>query len=311
MSDSYLKCIENSEKVSWSIEELVPDDYKFDFKKSFLPGSLTFENKLPFLSTQEKLHLNHIRSASYMNLFGFVEEFITAFMIRIAADSSFEENFRLRALLRFSEEEVKHQMLFNKYVSLFNKNFPTRCEFLSGADDVANVILSNSKLSVLFITYHIEIMTQQHYLETVKDDTSLDESFSFILKKHWQEEAQHAKLDLYEIHRVARDSASEEISSSINDYFNIIDAFIGLLMKQTEMDLESLQRCANRKFSDDEKALFMKVQHYSYIYDFIIYGIKNPTLQAEINSIFPGGKDLLNTKINSIENLELEKKNAA
>jgi hypothetical protein len=310
MSDAYMKCIESSEQVSWSISELIPENFKLDFSRNFLPQSLTFENKLSFLSAQEKLHLNHIRSASYMNIFGFVEEYITAFMVRLASESSFDENSRLRALLRFSEEEVKHQMMFNKYVQLFNNSFPIHCEFLSGADEVANIILSNSKLSVLFLTYHIEVMTQQHYLESVKDDSTLDEHFSFILKKHWQEESQHAKIDRYEIIRVAKELNHSEIADALNDYFNVLGAFSGLMQKQVWMDLDSLQKCSQRTLSSAQQDAFVRIQHYSYVYDFILYGLKNQMFQEGLKAILPDGINLLNRKIKSLERPDLERVDA-
>ena len=38
-------------------------------------------------------------------------------------------------------------------------------------------------------------MTQLHYLDSVKDDGDLDPLFKSLLRHHWMEEAQHAKLD--------------------------------------------------------------------------------------------------------------------
>jgi len=38
-------------------------------------------------------------------------------------------------------------------------------------------------------------MSQGHYLGSVKDNQDLDPQFKSLLKHHWIEEAQHARLD--------------------------------------------------------------------------------------------------------------------
>lgn len=311
MKAKYLECIKNSEKVSWRIEDLITPDYRFDFGKRFLPQAMTPEKKLPFLSEPERLDLNHVSSASYINLFAFVEEYITAFMVRLASEETLGNNERLRALLRFSEEEVKHQTLFTRYVELFNKQFKTDCQFLSNADEVANIILSNSELGVLLLTYHLEIITQQHYIESIRDNQSLDENFSLILKKHWQEEAQHAKLDLYELQRLSKQCSEEEFLRSMAEYFNIVEAFTGLLRKQAELDFDSLSSCSNRVWQPHEKRNFLQAQHGSYFNNFILMGLKNEVFRAEIKALCPSAMAFFDEKINSLEGAVIRGFNAA
>ena len=58
---------------------------------------------------------------------------------------------------------------------------------------------------------HIEWMTQRHYMDSVKDDQSLDPQFKSLLKHHWMEEAQHAKLDTLMVEALAEGRSAREI----------------------------------------------------------------------------------------------------
>src|SRR5215467_10638834 len=109
---TYQKCIETSERVNWTINGVLSGG--FDFKRRFLPETLAQVNDLGDLSDAEKLKLNQIRGLTYAHLFGFVEEFIVRELISLASRYPGEQAVERRAILRFAEEEVKHQLLFEK-----------------------------------------------------------------------------------------------------------------------------------------------------------------------------------------------------
>ena len=56
-------------------------------------------------------------------------------------------------------------------------------------------VLRHDPLAVALVILMIEWMTQQHYLGSIRDDGDLDPLFKSLMKHHWMEEAQHAKLD--------------------------------------------------------------------------------------------------------------------
>ena len=66
-------------------------------------------------------------------------------------------------------------------------------------------ILDHSPARRLPATLQIEWMTQKHYLESVKDNAAegLDPLFCSLLKHHWIEESQHAKLDTLVVDEIA------------------------------------------------------------------------------------------------------------
>jgi hypothetical protein len=281
----YKNAIEDAEKINWRINDILPNETILDFSAPFLPESLTRESQLNFLSTNEKKTLNLIRGTSYLNLFAFVEEYISSLTTYIAANSVGDDKYRLRALLKFSEEEVKHQTLFLNFVAMFKDQFESDCTFLNNAEDVANIILSHSELSVLILTYHLELITQKHYVDSVKSDVECSKLFKDILHKHWLEESQHAKLDLYEIKRISSDIASKEFLLSLKEYFLILESFCSVMKVQVEMNLSSLENCLNKEFSKQEKELFIHDQLFSYIHNFILLGLENKTFRQEMESI--------------------------
>lgn len=308
-SQKYIKCIESSENVFWKLRDLLPDDFKISLNQMLIPSSLTKENELEFLTKEQKLDLNHIWASTYFHLFAYVEEYITLLTLNLATDSTFIENYKMRAYLKFSEEEVKHQMLFRNYIKKFSKVFKTKCHYIDGEKEVASTILSNSKLGVLLLTYHLELVTQQHYLESISKESkreALDKKFCEILKCHWREEVQHAKLDLYKIKEIVSSSTKEEIDLAFQEYFNILDSFSSILYQQAFLNLTTISNISYQdtlSFTPEQRDHFIKIQHLAYIDSFIIMGIKNKTFSHELELLIPGSKSRLTKK-----QVELESK---
>jgi hypothetical protein len=71
------------------------------------------------------------------HIFAFVEEFIIPMVTQTALEDIHGEEVRLRSLLRFAEEELKHQELFRRSMALFDQGFGARCGLILGREDVA------------------------------------------------------------------------------------------------------------------------------------------------------------------------------
>jgi hypothetical protein len=166
----YASCIRNSEKVSWKLDEVFPLDTKLDFSRPFLPAALAGKGALSFLDEGDKKKLNQITGNAYLNLFQFVEEYILAMSVQHAQAEMFGDHDAIRALCRFAEEEAKHQALFWRYRAAFDRDVGKPCGVLGEAAAVAGVILGKSPIAVTIVTCHLELMTQQHYTECVRDD---------------------------------------------------------------------------------------------------------------------------------------------
>jgi hypothetical protein len=285
----YATCVRNSEKVSWKLDEVLPTSTKLDFSRPFLPSMFSGESRIPILNAAEGLKLNQITGNSYMNLFQFVEEYIIATAVDHAQAEMYGDHDAIRALLRFGEEEIKHQQLFHRYIKLFAESFGTPCKVLDNAAEIAAVILSKSPIAVMLITLHLEIMTQAHYTESVRDNAGVDPLFASLLKHHWLEEAQHARIDALELDKLLDAATPEAITQGFDHYLELCQAVAGLLGVQTELDIDSLSRATGRKFSDDEKAAIRTAQHTAYRNTFLISGMTNQQFVGIINKISADG----------------------
>jgi hypothetical protein len=275
LSYDYATCIRNSEKVSWKIEDVIPAGTELDFSRPFLPNALSGEHRLTELSDVERLKLNHITGAAYLNLFGFVEEYIVATVVQHVQAEMHGDHEALRALMRFAEEELKHQELFTRYVSAFKAKFGTPVGVLDNAAEVAGVVLSKSPIAVMIMTLHLELMTQEHYTESVRENTSLDPLFCSLLKHHWLEESQHARLDALELDKLLDTATPEAIDQAFTDFFDLIDAVDGLLGMQAKMDVDSLAHAAGRTFTSEQGERIAAAQHAAYRNTFIVMGLRN------------------------------------
>jgi len=282
----YASCVRNSEKVNWKLDDVMPLGTRLDFTRPFLPTALTGRGDLAFLSAQQSLQLNHITANAYLNLFAFVEEYIIAVAVNHAHAEMFGDHDAIRALVRFADEEVKHQALFKRYVDAFQREFGHPCGVLGSAADVANVILSKSPIAVMLVTLHLEIMTQAHYVECMKDDAQLDPFFVNLLRYHWMEESQHARIDALELDKMA-DASSEDVRArAFADYLEIGGAFDGLLKAQAEMDVRSLARALGRTFNADEVTQIAASQHAGYRYTFLVAGMRHKTFVDTVRVVF-------------------------
>src|SRR5215471_115688 len=263
--------IHTSEQVAWTIESVLKPDARFDLKRPFLPDSLANVAKISCLNDAERLTLNQIRGHAYLYLFSFVEEYIIATAVRHSTAEVFGDHTALRALLRFAEEEVKHQEMFRRACRMLTDAFGLLRDVLPNPQAVAEVILSHKPMAVLLITLHLEIMTQHHFVESFRRGAAdeLDPLFRQMLRHHWLEEAQHAKIDILELRKLAADATPELREQSVDDYIKIVGALDGLLTQQAKNDIATLGRVLGREFTEAEQREMLDAQAGAYRRTFV------------------------------------------
>ena len=285
----YPSILQTSERINWKLEDVIGGQ-TFDFSRPFLPDSLAGVGAIRCLDPKETLRLNHIRAFTYLSLFGLVEEYIVPSVLDHVRGRSPEGHGR-RALLRFAEEEAKHIDLFQWFVREFKSGFDTDCGVIGPAAEIASAILAHSPLGVFLTTLHIEWFTQRHYVESVKDNASekLDPLFCSLLKHHWMEESQHAKLDTLVVDEIASSLGPKEIEKGIDDYMDIGKLLDGGLQAQVRMDLESLQKAVGRKLGAAERAEIEAAQLKSYRWTFLLSGMTHPNFDRSLRELSVDG----------------------
>ena len=277
-------------QVNWQVKDIIGGEKTLDFRKSFLPEVWVDADALDFLSEKEKLVVNHIRSHSYLYLFGFVEEYIVPFVVEhVQGRIHHAAPEELRALLHFAEEEVKHIELFNRFCQEFRSGFGSQCDVLGSPEKVAAAILSKSPLGAGLSILHIEWMTLLHYVSSVRDNVDIDPQFGSLLRHHWLEESQHAKLDTMIIEAIAQPLGEREIQEGIDDYLAIGGILDGGLAAQTEMDMASFSTATGRVLSEVEAERYRQVQQRAYRKTFLTSGMRHDKFQSILATISPEG----------------------
>ena len=227
----------------------------------------------------------------YCHIFAFVEEFIIPTVTEEVMKDVYGDEVRARSLLRFAEEELKHQELFRKSVELFGQGFGSECGLIPGREEVAKVVRSKSKLAVMILTAIIEWFTQLHYIEHVRDDSDLDGLFRDILRFHWMEEAQHAKLDTLLIGEVAEHLTLEERETAIDEVLELGGAIDGLLAQQIGLNIEALEKVTGRTFTAAEKEEITTKTQRAWRWTFLVSGLEHPNVVkaiGELTTLGPG-----------------------
>jgi hypothetical protein len=281
---SYPDVLANSKKVAWT-EDDVLSGRKFDLKKRFLPNSLSGVDGISFLSEDEKRQLNQIMGNAYLHLFAFVEEFIVPTATEASMENPYGDEVRQRSLVRFSEEELKHQALFRRSIALFNEQFGITPELIPGREAVAGVVRSRSKLAVLLLIDIIEWFVQVHYTEHVLDKTELDGLFRDLLKYHWLDEAQHAKIDTMLIAETVEGMPMAEREAAIDEVIELGGALDGLLQQQIAMNIDALEAVTGRVFTEAERDEITAETLKAWRYTFLVSGLEHPNVVKLVEEI--------------------------
>lgn len=281
----YAKCIEVSKRVSWDIEKDVIRGREFDMTQKFLPDTLSFVEEMENLDDYEKRFLSQIQGRTYANIFGLVERFINTKILEIGQDYIFGDQVALEALVRFSQEELKHQELFRKIDQMCGNVMPEGYTFVPNPNDVAQAVLSKSTWAVLALTFDIELFSQSHYRDSIDPMDNLSPLWKDVFLYHWKEESQHAILDELEWVRHDETITPEERDQGVTEFIELVGAVDGILQGQAKADTEYFVSATDRTINDDEKADIEKDVLKAYRYQYIFSGASHPHFGKVLGSM--------------------------
>jgi hypothetical protein len=285
---SYPEILQTSLKVSWTEREVL-DGRDFDYSRRFLPNRLSGTDGIGCLNEREKLKLNQIMGNAYCHLFGYVEEYIIPQALEAAQRDIWGDESRLRTLLLFAEDESKHQALFQRSNQIFEEGFGVSCGLIPAREEVARVVLSKSRLCSYLLTSMIEWMTQMHYVEHVKDRSELDGLFRDLVRYHWMDEAQHAKIDTLLIDEIVREVSEDDRETAIDELLELGGAIDGLLSQQADLDLESLEKAIGRTLSAKDREEIKRHTHRAYRWTFLVSGLEHPKFVQIVSELTERG----------------------
>ena len=271
----YARCIEASKKVRWDIDRDVIRGRKFDFTKKFLPDRLAQMAGFGFATPGEKRFLSQIQGRTYANMFGLVERYIGAKLTDLQKANALGDQVVFESLVRFTDEELKHQELFRRLEVMMAPGMPAGYTFAADPNEVAQAVLSKSDWAVLALTCHIELFTLDHYRQSIDKDAEVSELWKDVFLFHMKEESQHAILDEMEWQRENAGITDAQREKAVGDLIDLVAAVDGILQMQSAADAGYFMANVSRDFSRDEAQALRASLLRAYRWQYIVSGVQN------------------------------------
>jgi len=285
VSQRYAKCVAASKRIRWDIDNDVFRGRRFDFSRKFLPDGLSRVTDLAFLRPDEMRFMSQIQGRTYANIFGLVERYIGAKTLELSRDHWFGDQAALEALVRFTDEELKHQEMFRRLERMAAEGMPPGYEFLPKPNEVAGAVLSKCTWAVLGLTLDIEIFTQAHYRSSIEPDANLSELWKDVFLFHWKEESQHAILDELEWRREDAKLSAAQREMAVDDLIQLVAAVDGMLQVQAGADAKYFAEAAGRSFKPAERDAIHDVMLKAYRWQYIVSGVQEPRFMEALKSL--------------------------
>jgi hypothetical protein len=284
-TNRYARCVQVSKRVRWDVEHDVIRGRGLDAAHKFLPDGLSLADAFTTLSTDEKRFVSQIQGRTYANIFGLVERFINAKVLELSEEHWFGDQVALEALVRFSDEELKHQALFRRIDTMIGDVLPAGYRFDVDPNGVAHAVLGKSTWAVLALTLDIELFTQLHYRQSIEPDTELSELFKDVFLYHWKEESQHAILDELEWVRHDAGLTAAQRDRAVDEFIELVAAVDGILQVQAKADAGYFMATCGRAVAPTEaraiEAAFLKAYRWQYIHS----GAQHPHFGKVLSSL--------------------------
>jgi hypothetical protein len=272
----YAKCIDASKRVRWDIDADVIRGRRFDFGRTFLPDGLSRVSDLPFLDATEQRLLSQVQGRTYANMFALVERFIGAKTLELAEGHRLGDQVALEALVRLTDEELKHQALFRRLDAMAAQQMAPGYRFVPDANHVAQAVLSKSTWAVLALTLDIELFSLAHYRSSIDPETALCPLWKDVFLFHWKEESQHAILDELEWRRVHAGLSEAEREQGVDDLIALVGAVDQICQSQAAADADYFLMHAGRDLIGAQQAAVRDTLLAAYRWQYIASGAQEP-----------------------------------
>ncbi|MGW8183502.1 MAG: hypothetical protein ACWGMT_06055 [Burkholderiales bacterium] len=281
----YAKCVEVSKRVRWDIDRDVIRGRKFDFSKKFLPDALSHIGGLEFLTAEQRRFLSQIQGRTYANMFGLVERFIGPKILEVSREHWLGDQTAFEALVRFTDEELKHQELFRRIERLAAEQMPAGYSFVPQPNEVAAAVLGKSTWAVLALTCHIELFVLNHYRQSIDPDTELSALYKDVFLYHAREESQHAILDELEWRRENANLSAAERDRAVDDLIELVAAVDGILQAQAKSDAAYFIAQCEARFTGEQVERINAAVLKAYRWQYIVSGVQDPRFSGILGDL--------------------------
>ena len=284
----YAKCVEVSKRIRWDTDRDVIRGRQFDFGMTFLPDGLSQVARLPFLNADERRFYSQVQGRTYANMFALVERFIGAKVLEISRGHWLGDQVALEALVRLTDEELKHQELFRRLETMMAPGMPAGYRFLPQPNDVAQAVLAASTWAVLALVCDIELFSQAHYRSSIDAQTQIDPLWKDVFLFHWKEESQHAIVDEMEWLREDQTLGEAQRDRAVDELIGLVGAVDGIVQMQARADAEYFTqagRDAGRSFDGAQAHAIGQALLAAYRWQYIVSGVQDPRFLELLGSM--------------------------
>lgn len=278
-SARYARCVQVSKRVRWDIDSDVIRGRDFDHDRTFLPPGLSLVDALDFLDEGERRFFSQVQGRTYAWMFGLVERFIGAKMLQTSGQHWLGDQRALEALVRFSDEEIKHQELFRRLETLMDARMPAGHAKVAEPNAVALAVLGRRSWAVLALILSIELMSQRHYEESIAPRMDLCPLWKDVFLFHWREESQHSIVDELEWQAEHERIGEEEREAAVDDLIALVGAVDDILRAQADADAAYFLSGCARPFGRRQRDRVAGVLRGAYRWQYIVSGVQHPRFE--------------------------------
>jgi hypothetical protein len=281
---TYEKALAASLRAQWKLDEVLPPEQELDFSRNFLPDRLAGTDLKHWWKPEQRRTLNQICAYQYLFQFELFEEFVVPFVAgQVATGAEGNASAKRAALLNFADEEKKHIDLFKRYRQAFDRGFPVPCKVPEPElIKLPEMMRRAHPLAAALYVLMFEWMSQSHYVESVRV-ADIDPLFASLLKHHWIEEAQHAKLDTLIVDDLVSQTSAADLQRSLSHIFELFK-FISIALRiQAAFNVDTFERAT--KLVPPNRPQLIAHLHRAAVWAFIGCGMGHPRFQATLQAI--------------------------
>lgn len=281
----YARAIENSKRVRWEIDRDLIRGRRFDYAKTFMPAGLSLIDELEFLDANDRRLLSQVQGRTYTYLFGLVERYIGIKTMELSQSHAFGDQVAAEAMVRMTDEELKHQELFRRLETMMAADMPPGYVMAADPNEVARAVLGKSNWAVLALTLHIELFVLSHYRASIEPDGGLSELWKDVFLFHWKEESQHAVLDELELLREDAVLTPAQRDAAVDDLIALVGAVDGILQVQAQSDSRYFGALTGRAGDAEQMRRIEAGVLKAYRWQYIVSGVMEPRFQKVLFSL--------------------------
>jgi hypothetical protein len=247
-----------------------------------MPNGLSLVDELGFMSADDRRLLSQVQGRTYAYMFGLVERFIAAKAMQLGHAHAFGDQVAMQAIVRMTDEELKHQELFRRIEAMMAADMPAGYVQTADPDAIAHAVLSKSDWAVLALTLDIELFSQAHYHASIEPDAHISELWKDLFLFHWREESQHAILDELELLREDAKLDAAQRDAGVDDLIALVGAVDATVQAQAQADADYFCAIAGAAYSDAQREQIHAGVLKAYRWQYIVSGALEPRFQKTL-----------------------------